>query len=775
MPKIKDKKKKKQVGGARTLQFLLAADTFHDFWNCDRGIWNRATMYPVFAWRALLNYKLIDMILLRLPIVPAPPHPLGNFAYRIRQELGWGGVPRYVQENLNPDLQIIANGIFGQHSAGSVSLPNIEGTVEDYMDVGLPGPGVIPGCAPLGVAGEVYPKICTIPAPNFELPPPGPRYSYIYTDNNLFEIICKDILGLAPAVEMPNVHLICDVGASIFGHLGYLHPRMNLVITPQTIGDSAGTSLQPRWILQPNIIIDSVFNTVELQQQPLPPLQFFLSDSNRYTTRDNGFVLFYKGLINHDNIYNFRYCVNGMEADFGVLNIENNAGDNIEVNISNGPSAGQLASMFLYRTLGPGNQQIVEEPADTPANISIRQQNIYEKFRFGLGYAENPNNQIRERGEQNVPYFFGGIDNPLVYLDIKRGGDRDQVMAAARYQVVNPDFNVIFVTNDRLCAVQAVMEGLPTVWYSNGPRTIRYWRRGAYGHPGWAGGASINLNINKRNNNKMDVSTDINSDNEDESLREETVSIEDFIYDITSRAAAMTNSFISKNLVELNQISLLFRIESTIKFMFKHNFFDKSDFTKIYILINQYNAISQEKISNPKNKNELELLIININSLITKINISITSEKRNLIIKELLEFTFSELSENLLNFIKIKYYRTKPGFLLNNESINIYNKIIKLLNMKKSSAIIVLSLLNAIILQNSDVKATPTFSLFYNNDINAFKEYSIKSIKDYNQILNKLSSKMNINLNNNSNSNRLNTQRRYKSNRITKRKSKSIL
>ena len=77
---------------------------------------------------------------------------------------------------------------------------------------------------------------------------------------------------------------------------------------------------------------------------------------------------------------------------------------------------------------------------------------------------------------------------PELWFDIKRGGDRDQVMAAYQLSLLrnlNGDLKypyLVFLTGDLLCATIAVKKGLATIFQ---PATdLRYWPKGiVYGEP----------------------------------------------------------------------------------------------------------------------------------------------------------------------------------------------------------------------------------------------------------------------------------------------------
>jgi hypothetical protein len=807
MPKIKDKKKKKQIGGDINFLFLSLADTFHDFWNCKRGKFKQERL-----WQYLLNYKLVQILQRFLPSPPEPPPPA------VAYSIVYGNGGRYnIKET--PDVSILGNDIFQANSENIVRISDIEDTTYNYMDIGIireseprrgrqPLPYMTPAmrlaylierARHLGILGpdnninrgelrriqrEVNRRnrrdrrrntrrpgffggmrllrstvrrapvrqlsINCTDAPNLPNPDgtinPYPKVCKIsgkgeYENPEVFENICRDILEIGDDIPFPRVYIICDAGASIFGKLAGtkddINPNLNLIITPQTIGDSAPTSLTPEYVNAANI----------LYRFPKNNGDDFESNSNSFTTRPD-YTLFYSGNITSADNYDFSYNVKH-QIGAGAATVFTGRYTPV---ITIGPSAGQLGAVYLYKILNAAETTIPKtkliNDAGIPEEVQSTQKNVYTRINTLLQAGE-----LRANTELNVWASFRDIQNPEVFIDMKRGGDRDQIMSAY-YLTQQGNPNIIFVTGDRLCAVQAVKLGLPTILYGNKLRTIRYWKRNAYSTvpqaAAWRGGS---LNTKSINTNSINTNSSVNSmsydsmdeddyeddeDDEEMRLKYEPVNINDFVSDISSKVAASINSFISKKSEEIHKLVLLYRIVTDIESLSKIKSTNTLTFYNLNNSIINYNSIVNNKISEVNNIEAVEKLLKTVNDLIA--TIKQTSINKQQIIDELMVYNFSGISSDLLKYIELKYFRTKENFLVTSDSIKVYDNILSLLT-DKTSDLVKLSILNYLLIEKFNIKMTPTSYLFNINDI--IKLTTTEQNK-YNLMINKINQMPNI-------------------------------
>jgi hypothetical protein len=178
-----------------------------------------------------------------------------------------------------------------------------------------------------------------------------------------------------------------------------------------------------------------------------------------------------------------------------------------------GPSAELLAGCCLKRLLQPPPTPLTGEVARaniTPAEMApLMSYDIINQSLNDLLQGPSPNrdnilatitplldtvadDMFTKKKDMFHPYlhFKGNTDltapfyqiPPELWFDIKRGGDRDQVMAAYQLSLLtNQDGSpkypyLVFVTGDRLCGAIAVKKGLATILLVAGE--IRYWPKG---------------------------------------------------------------------------------------------------------------------------------------------------------------------------------------------------------------------------------------------------------------------------------------------------------
>ena len=422
------KRNKKQKGGDITRSdILFDMDSFHDFWD-GRGLNPRLT--------AILKYGLLEGTIRYLGLKVERPLPP---PYTLAPSRGgamvaqYHDLSKYATEYIVPKFppqfnQIIISDV-EKTTAKAFGIPidpSENGSTGMYN---LAGVGNTPQEAGLIVQG--------VQAGYFELT----KVDLANGNNIKFANIVRVALGDAEIAG--DVYILCDAGFGNMGKVGRVSDRLRGIITPQVIADSANTSSSPISQNKPNI-----YYAPETDKSP----QSFDSDSNVFT--QNEYSVSYR---------NEGMCANN-PTDFALV-IERN-GEKLVDNVfstelwTQGPSAELLGSYFILEILQK-NPKFVE---DSDYQIAALEK--------GIGDLQKKHRNMVDiwklLGDKNV--------DPYLFLDLKRGGDRDQMVAAL---IASNRFNnLIFCTGDLLCAVAAIINGLPTVYQVASTKTIKVWRKG---------------------------------------------------------------------------------------------------------------------------------------------------------------------------------------------------------------------------------------------------------------------------------------------------------
>lgn len=345
-------------------------------------------------------------------------------------------------------------------------------------------------------------------------------------NNDLFNKVVQTVIGPS-YVEADDIHILCDAGFGNIAKLGKKSDRLRGIITPQVIGDSANTSLKP---------IGSKSNIFFAPENDSSYSNYFISDSNTFT-KNNGYTVFYQNLgLNDNNPYNF------------TLGIIHN-GTPIETKFSpktnTGPSAALLGGCYVAKRLSTGTQeeQVYDQTKVYP--------DLLRRLAGSGGKSFRATSNIVD-----IWSAFKDVPDPNIFIDLKRGGDRDQVMAAV---IASSKFNnVIFCTGDLLCAVTAIRMGLPTILQL--PRTsgrkakITGWAKGV----GQVGGSKKNIYHGGGEYDKT----------EEELLIEETnLTVEDMLRDAAAQAAAFIKTTISNEYPAVNQLCVITNVVHEINIL----------------------------------------------------------------------------------------------------------------------------------------------------------------------------------------------------------------
>ena len=345
------------------------------------------------------------------------------------------------------------------------------------------------GITPSGVEGKTI---------EFFKIPPATEMRKLADAPSTFRDLCQ---ALFPEEQLQEkIYMVCDAGAGIFGGLGKAAlelqpattPLLEEIVTPQTTGDSATSN--------PYVNHRFMFPTQGGEG-------VFISDANLFTggqwqlryEKDEwnnltglGFRFVIVSLVDGSR-YDIVYGVRGEGQPPRVLPPGSRAAPVIYNSL--GPSAATLAGCVLQRIVSNHVSKHFPNPStnftiyhnyisgdqatrtqmeeDLHTNMTRDQTNVAPLC--GRADMVDPWNTF---GRSNANSQFINIP-PELWFDIKRAGDRDQVMAAYRLQQAYP--NLLFVTGDELCGKMAVEKGLATIYQAAGK--IRYWPKNAIYQP----------------------------------------------------------------------------------------------------------------------------------------------------------------------------------------------------------------------------------------------------------------------------------------------------
>jgi Txe/YoeB family toxin of Txe-Axe toxin-antitoxin module len=794
-------KHKKLKGGARDLRFLLLADTFHDFWaGASRGALGEDTYKKQIE--SLIKYKLLQY--LNPAIAP-------NYAYTIRpiRQRGPRGISivryNYDFSNLATFSRLVTNAL----NQEAINQPNVIPP--------LP-PIVNPGITVSEIENTTSNFILNPVWREWEYEGPNqPQFIRICKEllgilpqNNLPERIhlCCDVgAGIFGklANNLDNVSLLItpqNIGDSANTNLAPIG-RASQFFTPTNDVNKfiSNANKYTTW--------DSGYRII----YSTPPTQQVSNQIN--ILQDGNAVEEGHQYINQNNIFNFNYNIiipgsgvftkNFIDISQGpslvqllelylvrilskgpeiVKRIAAGGGNYtrkvtrggvkytpIEIERRRSSRVSRIPVRFTeLRTLGTTQPRrrlgITPQIERTRQRVLARQRARTQRSRVVENILEQPATQpfiikhLTKKLERtpisqlNISELLGEIDFNYNFLfDIKRAGDRDQVIAAKIAQ--DKGLNVIFVTNDELCAIQAITVGLPTVWYINSPSTIRYYRPDG-SMQGFSGGS-----------NNRTIKLPEHQETYEESLKYEPVTIVDFLNEICAMLASSVNSVVSTNFKELEILGCLYRILTSLDTIDK---IDQTVIAELNINIENYNSLTRTKIELIKNSNNFnpKKLSEKVNQMINELSnkafkmIDKIEKTKALIIKS----DFSSRAEYILDYIKLKFFESKQNLLNNTESKDLYNNVLQILSNSKDNesndGIIALSLLNTILEYSVGIKALSVSLLYFGNK-QQFKDIprlSETNIKKYLETITKLQREINessnnrlTNIVNNSNSN----------------------
>lgn len=289
------------------------------------------------------------------------------------------------------------------------------------------------------------------------------------TRPNIYADIISNIFSSPVSVNYDNtpnedIYYICDAGSGPFGLLGNFDgSRLRQIITQCTVGDSANTEKIIRGDTSIPENERSIYEFVQTQEDGR-----FKSDSNTFTESEYNINGTYR------DGYNIYYNDNGFSLDdpyaislqitfprsASILDTENTREFKFGYNevlgrqFTQGPSASLLSAYFFKasnRIRRTGIDDVILNKIETAIN--------------------NRKGGSLELGNLADIYPV----NPALFFDIKRGGDRDQVIATYYLRSKYP--RLIFCTGDELCATIAVRLGLPTI-YQTKAGIVKYWKEG---------------------------------------------------------------------------------------------------------------------------------------------------------------------------------------------------------------------------------------------------------------------------------------------------------
>lgn len=487
-----------------------------------------------------------------------------------------------------------------------------------------------------------------------------------------------------------NIYIVSDSGPGAFGETGtFRGSRLRHVITQCTIGDSANTPTKQvgdidfeRNTGEPG---RTIYTFVESPTATSPNV--FISDSNYFTETDGYEVGYIDDGMSINKPYNIELFINTQltARPFSVNFAKTGA--------TQGPSASLLAAYFMIPTI----RNIKRDNAFFTSNTVKKIEATIKS------YIDTKGTKILQlyNSEGDYLYDIPGI-NPAIFFDIKRGGDRDQVISAVLFKnTLNPHTDrLVFCTGDLLCATIAIRAGLATV-YQTKEGKMRYWPAGLNvlyssssdksGGVGESkednenmkrgGGESLQDNKEVEKYLKQYINVNINDNN----------GIIDFISNIMYVAVENVRSKISNLYPEITKICSLYNLKNQIDFfyndttdnMMKH--YKQTKDTKNYINFPLQHAI--ESFRRLNNNRDIitfhDILTHDKNTILSKINQKITEFEKTIKIK----YDSQAVKDKLLNDVEtdkktIMYLRS-----LINDNWEKDDNFIKLLSNPTNKAI----------------------------------------------------------------------------------------
>lgn len=321
-------------------------------------------------------------------------------------------------------------------------------------------------------------NVMCLPAPLIQKN--GTKSSYKAMIPNLFK---GDVTFDGGDTPSHNIFIICDAGPGLFGKSGtYPGSRLTNVITQCTVADSANTPVTfygDSTGVSNNPLVELNTSEVDKTQYCFIPTEpnLFISDSNIFT-KENTLIGYNDKGVTFNKLYD-------IELNIKIGDTPHSFAFGPQMNgsiVTQGPSAALLSAYFILANLkneldrpAGGAGASIEHNFFNEASIAQIQATIHN-------YIMGKRPQILQLGDM---WNVDGL-NPGLFLDIKRGGDRDQVITASILKDMLDENNakireipelipskVVFCTGDLLCATIAVRKGLATV-YQRG-NIMEYW------------------------------------------------------------------------------------------------------------------------------------------------------------------------------------------------------------------------------------------------------------------------------------------------------------
>jgi hypothetical protein len=283
------------------------------------------------------------------------------------------------------------------------------------------------------------------------------------TRPNIYIDIISNIFTSSVSVNPDNtsnedIYYICDAGSGPFGLLGNFDgSRLRQIITQCTVADSANTEKIIRGDTSISENERSIYEFVQTEDDGR-----FKSDSNTFTesAQRGGYHIYYNNSgFSLDDPYGIVLQIEFPSStsiidERSTREFKFGYNESMRRQFTQGPSASLLSAYFFK------------------ASNRIRRTGIDDTI---INKIENAINN-RKGGSLELGNLADIYPlNPGLFLDIKRGGDRDQVMAAYYLKSIYP--RLIFCTGDELCATIAVRLGLPTI-YQTKAGIVKYWKEG---------------------------------------------------------------------------------------------------------------------------------------------------------------------------------------------------------------------------------------------------------------------------------------------------------
>jgi hypothetical protein len=249
-------------------------------------------------------------------------------------------------------------------------------------------------------------------------------------DPNQRRIVANFILKYltGPSYDEPQryTRFTFDMAQGSVGKIFRQHPNVKGLITPMNIADSATTILDQLG-LTPD---DYIFPKTEQESSS------YISKRNLFTYRAYEISMREQKdkVFNENTPYNFSYV---------VKRGQNETSGDFSEKVKQGTSLNDLLQLHLGAKAGKPYNEI--EPQLTKRSLQVNFSNNWDGI---------------------VQDIDGNLNS--IFLDMKRGGDQDQVDGASFIDSISNQMNVVLVTGDRLCSLASRLRCNRTI-LQNGP------------------------------------------------------------------------------------------------------------------------------------------------------------------------------------------------------------------------------------------------------------------------------------------------------------------